>query len=261
MLGRNAGSLIHHSQANDSGAFLQRWAKLQHHIAIERGVALGRAPMSLRVFKQIAHGAAQQFGNARNPQHRVHTIQPGAGMRAFLGTQGHQIHQLYRTQVGLLGIEPAGEQNFTNQLIELADIALQLLPQPVALAAALQQLQPHAQARKRRTQLVGRIGEQRFLRFQQSITRLHQRLQSLRGIVEALRQKCGFIITLHRRAHAQIAVTPGLDASLQILQSPGQTPDHRVGSQRDRQSHQAQGGHITHRTHPGRPIRARYVDM
>jgi hypothetical protein len=99
------------------------------------------------------------------------------------------------------------------------------------------------------------------LRFQQSIARLYQRLQALRGIIEALRQKRRFIMTFDGSAHAQIAVAPGVDTFLQRLQPAGKAPDHRVGSQRNRQSHQAQGRYIADGAHPGRPVRARYVHV
>ena len=59
-----------------------------------------------RVFQQVAHGAAQQLGDARHLQ-CIGTgvgVQVGIHAGAFLGRKAHQVHGFDGAHVGLMGV-------------------------------------------------------------------------------------------------------------------------------------------------------------
>ncbi len=84
------------------------------------------------------------------------------------------------------------------------------------------------------------VGQQRFLRLQQGIARLHQRFNLLRRMVETIGQKADLVVARHRHPHTQIAIAPFLHTVLQRLQTARQTPNNGVGRQCHGNTNQSQ---------------------
>ena len=92
--------------------------------------------VTARILQQVAHDPAQQLGHALHRQGSI-----GIGLRtggclddqfrtnarAFLGRQADQVDRLDGAQIGLPRVEPAGQQDFFDQLVELGDIALDFI--------------------------------------------------------------------------------------------------------------------------------------
>ncbi|MNT86499.1 hypothetical protein D3C72_2267940 [compost metagenome] len=80
-------------------------------------------------------------------------IELGVDAGAFLGAQAHQVDQLGRAHVGLARIQPAGQQDFVHQLVQLGNVALDFLLERGRRLVA-HQLHPHANAGERAAQLM-----------------------------------------------------------------------------------------------------------
>ena len=81
---------------------------------------------------------------------------------ALLGEQADEVDPLVRAGPGRPGVEPAGQQNLAHEPVQLGDIAGNFLA--VLLGCCLaNRLGRHPQARQRRAQLVGGVGEQPLL--------------------------------------------------------------------------------------------------
>ncbi len=199
---------------------------------VQRDLALA---VAARVLQQVAQGAAQQPGVAVDFQRAacaVHVLravvapaaagtagtQFGIDAGALLGGQAQQIDALEAVAGKGAGVQPAGQQDFIDQLIELGDVALDLGARGAQVGAAVQQLQAHADARQRRAQLVRGIGQQRLVR-------CHQRLNARCRGVEALRQACHLVVSLFVYARRQVALAKALHAAFELLQALQQAPD------------------------------------
>ena len=202
----------------------------------QRDVAMGVAP---RIFQQVADQPAQQPGRALQRQAVVRVRsgsefchQLGIDARAFLCGQPRQVQRLERFGVGLLGVQPAGQQDFIDQLVQLGNASRYFHALGRRLVHA-HQFEPHADARQRRAQFVRGIGQQRLVR-------LHQRLDALGGVVEAPRQESHLVAAFGVDARRQVARAPALHAALQGLQPQRQAPHDGVGTQRHGQPDQSQ---------------------
>ena len=187
------------------------------------------------ILQQVAQGAAHQLGNRRHLQSLcgLH-VQVGIHARAFLGGQPDQVHRFGAAHVHLGRLQPAGQQDLVHQLVQLGDVALDLgLGSRHRGAVAAHQLQPHADARQRRAQLVRGIRQQRFVR-------LHQGLDAAGRSVELARQVGHLVAPLGGHAHAQVAFAETLHAALQVLQPLEQAPDDGEHAHHHHQADQAQ---------------------
>ena len=80
--------------------------------------------MSQRIVNQVSEQAAQQSGHAHDDDGfgMGAQIQLDPGTRALFAGQSGQIDLFGRTQVHRFGVEPRGEKNFINQLVQLSDV-------------------------------------------------------------------------------------------------------------------------------------------
>ena len=72
-------------------------------------------------------------------------MQFGIQSRAFLGGNTHQVQPLQGADVGLAGVEPAGQQNLVDQLVEFVNVACDLVL-GLGTRLGIHQLQAHADA-------------------------------------------------------------------------------------------------------------------
>ena len=169
------------------------------------------------VLEQVADHPAQQARIA--PQRNRLAFELDAFVaRALLRREGEQV-DVFRGK-GFLRVQAAREEDLVDQRVELGDVLLQL-------AAALGQLERHADARERRAQLVRGVGEQ-------GLVRPDQLLDARRGAVEALGEPRHIVPAFDFHPDAQLAGRERLDALLQPLQPARQAPHHRVGADPDR---------------------------
>src|SRR2546426_4987186 len=149
--------------------------------------------------------------------------------RAFFRGERQQIDRF-----GLLhafrSVEPARQQDFVDQRVELGDVLLELAL-AARLGAFLHQLGRHADARERRAQLVRSIRQQRLLR-------AHQLPDSHRRPVEALCKPRHLVVAFDLHPHVELPRAQGLHALLQPLEPRGEAPDHRIGADTDRDHEQ-----------------------
>ena len=165
-----------------------------------------RLAVTLRIFEEVADHPAQQ---RRVAAHR-HGLAFEAAIRvvrAFLCRERDEVDRLIDVEL-VGGLEPAGEQNLVDQLVELGDVALEL-----RLASGLDgcELETELNARERGAQLVRRIGEQHPVGAQEA-------LDPGRRVVEALRELRDLVAALDLDPRAQIAGAEELDAPLQPLE-------------------------------------------
>ena len=85
-----------------------------------------------------------------------------------------------------------------------------------------------------------RIGQQPTLGTQERLLTVHQRLDALGGVVEAVRQCGHLILTGHLGPHPQIARSLRIHRSLQRFQPTGDAPRDRPGRQPHRHKEQGQ---------------------
>ena len=144
----------------------------------------------------------------------------GAGAGAFLRRQPGQVDRLHGADVAFLRVEAAGQQDLVDQLVELGDVAPDLVLER-GRGLRLHQLQPHADARQRRAQLVRRIGQQRLVR-------LEQRLHAFGRVVEALGEEGQLVRARLLDARRQVALAPALHALAQVVQPLREAADDGV---------------------------------
>ena len=149
-----------------------------------------------------------------------------------------------------MGVEAAGQQNFVHQLVQLGNVAQNFSAKGGCWQARAHQLQPHADARERRAQLVRGIGQQRFVR-------AHQGFNARGGGVELARQLGHFVIALHGNAGRQVALAKALHAALQHIKPLEKAPDDGEHPHGHRQADQGQHPDKTKgRAHPEGGVRA-----
>ena len=191
------------------------------------------------IFKQVANQPAQQSGRPLHRQAvagiragRQFGLQLGIDTRTFLCGQPGQVQRFKRFCIGLFGIEPAGQQDFIDQLVEFVDAAGNFHALRGRHVHA-HQFESHADTRQRRSQLVRSIGQQRFVR-------IHQGFDAFGRMVETAGQESHLVAPFGIDARRQIARAPAFHATLQGLQAQRQAPHDRVGAQRHGQPDQAQ---------------------
>ena len=84
------------------------------------------------------------------------------------------------------------------------------------------------------------IGQQPTLGVQERLLPVHQCLDALGGVIEAVRQCCHLVLTGHLSPHPQIARCLRIHRTLQRFQSTGDAPRDRPGSQPHRHKEQGQ---------------------
>ena len=142
------------------------------------------------------------------------------------------------------------QQDLLDQLVKLLDVALDSGAQRRVAVLRLQ-LHCHADAGKRRAQLVGGSGEGVALC-------VHQRLDTLGRAVEAARQRGDLVLALHIDPGAEIAGAQRLDPGLQPLESPREATGERPGTDGDGEREDGEGGEEADRRHAGEtPVRAK----
>src|SRR5262249_54226061 len=143
-----------------------------------------RSPVAFGIHDEVANHAPQQH---RIPPHQDRLSFDAAAFvsSAFLGREREQIDLLGIVQM-LDGVKPTGEQYLVDQQVELGDIFLELGP---AGRILLGKLEAEPNAGERRAQLVRCIGKQHLMS-------LHQRFDSVRGLVEAIGELRHLIATL-----------------------------------------------------------------
>ena len=150
-----------------------------------------------------------------------------ADARRLLGGDGEQV-DLVVVQRVLGGVEPAREQHLLDQAVELGDVLVDLGLQRVALRRRRlgEHRHRHLHPRQRRAQLVAGVGEQRPMR-------LDERLDARRGDVEARRDRGDLVGARDVDAVAERAGAELLDALLERLEAPRQSPHDRIGARGD----------------------------
>ena len=139
----------------------------------------GAAAVAPGVLEQVAHGAAQQLGHALHHQGPavIGRHQLRARPRAFLGGETGEVHRLDRPiSLSLASSRLASRISSTSW--SSSAMLRWISSLKAGDASRIHQLQPHADARQRRAQLVRRIGQQRLVR-------LEQRFHPLGRMVEA----------------------------------------------------------------------------
>ena len=108
----------------DDGALLAARASLRQ---FQADIALAVTP---GIFKQVANQPAQQPGRALHRQAVAGIravgqfgLQFGMHACAFLSGQPGQVQRFKRLGIGLLGVQPAGQQNLVDELVKLIDAA------------------------------------------------------------------------------------------------------------------------------------------
>ncbi len=154
-----------------------------------------RHAVPVRVLQQVAQQAAQQarvalHGGAGTVQHGV------VVMGAFLRGQRQQVHLFHRHGV-VDGTQPAGQQDFVQQVIQFPDVLFQPRA-PLGIGRFLHQLQRQADARQRRAQFVRGVGQQRLVG-------AHQLFDLVGGAVEAARQLRHLVLAFHPDPGRQVA--------------------------------------------------------
>ena len=199
--------------------------------------------ITLGVFEQVAHRAPQQ---ALVSLH-LDVLAAGAGARArgLLGGQGEQGHGLLQVQRHA-AVQPAGQQHFFDERVELADVGVDLLAQRGALpgCGVLQHRHGHLQPRQRAAQLVAGVG-------QQALVRAQQRLDARRGPVEAGAQRSHLVAALFGHALVQRTGAESLDAQLQRFEPARQAAHHGPGARRHGQEQHHQQGRQAEPIGPG----------
>lgn len=116
---------------------------------LHRNLALA---VAARVFQQVADRTTQQPRHAAHGERRTvgafAQVQFGIDARAFFGAEPGEIDRFDRAHVGLARVEPAGQQDLVDQLVELADVAGNLVARAGARLVA-HQFQAHADAGER----------------------------------------------------------------------------------------------------------------
>ena len=100
------------------------------------------------------------------------------------------------------------------------------------------------------------IGQQPALGAQERLLSVHQCLDALGGVIEAVRQCCHLVLTGHLGPHPQIARSLCIHRTLQRLQPTGDAPRYRPGGQSHRHKEQGQcqrraDGQLRRRGAPG----------
>ncbi|OQC11429.1 MAG: hypothetical protein BWX79_01265 [Alphaproteobacteria bacterium ADurb.Bin100] len=201
----------------------------------------GCAAIATRVFQQVAHQPAQQLGHTRHEQavHALGQFQLGASPCAFLHHQTQQVDGLHGAHVGLAGIEPTGQQDFIDQLVQLGNVARDLFAKRGPRLGS-HQLHAHADAGQRRAQFVRGVGQQGFLRGQQLRLGGHQRLNAFGCGIEACRKVGDLVFAVDGHAGRQVAIAPALHAPLQGFEALRQPPHDGVDPQRHGQADHGQ---------------------
>ena len=198
-------------------------AALASNVDFDRAVA----GMAAGVFQEIADQPAQQQPIALDGDRLTAGL--GVVMRGFLGRQRQQVEGLVPVEGGQR-LEPAGEQDLVDQLVELGDIAPQRIAD-LGLGLLAQQGGRHGDAGERRAQFVAAIGQQQTMR-------AHQLLDALGRAVEALGQGRDLVASLDRDASAEIAAAQLLDTVFQPLEPATETAHHGIGADGDGRRHQ-----------------------
>jgi hypothetical protein len=125
--------------------------------------------------------------------------------RTFLSRERSQIR--FRTNIQLLGrVETTGEKYVVNELIELADISLQL---QFAFGSRFNEFKTEPYAGKRGSQLMRRMGEQNFVSIDQAF-------DAGGSLIEVLGQAGNLVAALNLDACLQIARSKRFDAALYL---------------------------------------------
>ena len=204
---RHTGAPVSHADFSKRALLVQK----QGDRAL--GVAAG-------VFQQVAHGAAQQLGNAAHLDHiamHVGDFQVRLDAGAFFGAQADDVDHLGAAHIRLAGAQATGQQDFVDQLVQLGDIALDLLLEG-GRGLVTHQLHAHADAGQGAAQLMRGVGQQRFVR-------LHQGLDAGGSGIELLGQVADLVIATHIEPHRQIAIAKLLDPFAQRFEPAHQAPD------------------------------------
>ena len=142
--------------------------------------------------------------------------------RGFFSREGQQIdflaHLVLRHRV-----QPAREQNFIDQAVQLSDVLLQA-GFGFRIGGLLQHFHRQPNTRQRRPQFMRGIGQQRPIR-------ADELLNLGRCPIEALRQAGDFIVAFDRDARAEIAGAERVDAALQPIETSADLPNDGKGSE------------------------------
>ena len=101
--------------------------------------------MTQGVFQQIAYGPAQQPGDAVHHQSGAvcRRIQCDPDGVALLRHQSKHVDWLHRAEIGFTRVQPTGQQNFINELVQFLDIACNFFLD-AACGLWAHQFKPHA---------------------------------------------------------------------------------------------------------------------
>ena len=216
---RHAGPAVKHAEQGVAALYLQ----LDEDRAARRVVR--------GIVEQVANQAGEQPAFAL---HRRGTAgEVGPGTRGLLGAERLQVDSL-QVRGPLQGAEAARQQDLLDQLVEILDVALDALAQR-RIAVLRQQLHGHADTGEGGAQLVRRGGEGIALR-------LDQRLNALRRLVEAARQRRDLVLAFDIDPGGEIARAQGLDSGLQALQPAREAAGERPGADGDGERQDAEGG-------------------
>src|SRR5262249_49074745 len=142
--------------------------------------------------------------------------------RTFLGRECSQVDVLTNIQL-LGGVEAAYQQDLVHELVELGDIPLELR---FAFGMRRGQLEPEPDPRKRRSELMGRIGEQHLVS-------AHQAFDARGGLIKASSQAGNLVAALDLDARGEIAGAKRFHAALQPLEPSCEPSYDRAGADGD----------------------------
>ncbi len=167
--------------------------------------------MTFGILQQISQQPPQQARIAVDFERltfQLHVIVTGA----FLGGEREQIN-LFAYLV-LDGVQPAGQQYFVDQLVQLSNILFQARL-GFGIRRCLEHFQSKPDARQRRSQLMRRIGEK-------GLMRAYQLLNPAGRAVETLRQSGHFIVAFHGNTSGKVAGAQRINAALQAFETAAQ---------------------------------------
>lgn len=201
---------------------------------VDRARDLGgnrRRAVTQRILDQVAHEAREQHAVAAHVGRYARRRDVVA--RRLLGHERKQVDSLAALQpLGM--VEPAGEQDFFDQRVELGHVA-QDLGACAFRAVAAEQVDGQSQSGQRGAQLVAGIGQQRAVRSDEP-------LDALGRLVECAGDSGDLVATFDRYTPRQFTVAEGEHAAAQLLQPPRQVAHHRECRKTDDAGDQRQIG-------------------
>jgi len=158
---------------------------------------------------------------------------------AFLGEEREELDRLVRVVLGC-SLETRREEEVFDQLVELRDVRGGLAHELRSCAGLrAEDLDGDTEPRERRPELVRGAREKASLR-------PDERLDALRGAIEASREVGDLVSSLDRHTRREIAAAELLDARAQALETPCDATRDRI---------RAEGDHARDREETERPVR------